>query len=280
MPGQPRPQRRRLRQGDGQALELGPGDGEGGVVGAVDDSEGIDVGPVGDGPGVPVRRAAGCDLAGPGHRVEGEGFAERDPQPVLVEGAGDPDLELDAPRRGLGVEQVDGLVDGGERHRVVGCWVDRHWVGWRRPGRGLGLADGCGLGLALGVAVVDPNDLAVEVAALVAVHAAQAAREVARQAGEVVGQHPGQGVGRRLLVRAHGRQRRDPVDMGRDAGAVDDDVEAVGGGDLAEGDLPPMEDPAQRGVALEAVARIEGPDETQGVVGDEGVVAAHGVSLV
>jgi hypothetical protein len=52
---------------------------------------------------VVAQRAAGRLLTSPGHRVGAQRLGQRGPQPGLVETAGDPDLQLNAPQRGLGV---------------------------------------------------------------------------------------------------------------------------------------------------------------------------------
>jgi hypothetical protein len=110
----------------GDALQVGAGGGQSVVVGALDHPERVEVGHVGDLPEKASLGQPGGRLAGPGHGVAGQRLGHGSTQPVLFEAAGDTNLELDAPRLHLVVEQVDGLVDDAEGHALLAGGLPAH----------------------------------------------------------------------------------------------------------------------------------------------------------
>ena len=108
-----------------------------------------------------------------------------------------------------------------------------------------------------------PQPLAVELGAMVALAAPHQREEVLCHAGQVVRRRPAQRVVR-ATVRRH-PERRNPIDMGREAIAVDDHVEAVGREVLAERHPARMKHPAEPAVAVKPPAEPEVAKQCDGI---------------
>jgi hypothetical protein len=179
------------------SVELGARRIEGRGVAAVDDVERI------------VRR-----------RVTAHGLRHGGPEAAIVERAGDPEFELNAPGRCLGVEEIFG------------------------PGFAVG-----------GV----PHPFTVEPAPVVALTAPEQQPQVVGHAGQVVGR----GLPNRIPDGVAGTpsERGNPVDMGGDVVAVNDDVKAVRGDVLAKRHTSRMQDASEPAVTVEAPGALELTEE-------------------
>ena len=140
MTGQADPKRRRLGQGDAEAVQLGTGRSPGVVVRTPDHPEWVEVGLGSDLPAVMAVVGAGRYQPGPGHGVMVEGLAQGVSEAGLVEMLRHPELDLDASGLSGTVQGVDGLVDHGEGE-----------------GRGPGEAGARGGGGLVGHGVADPS---------------------------------------------------------------------------------------------------------------------------
>jgi hypothetical protein len=111
--------------------------------------------------------------------------------------------------------------------------------------------------------LVDPDEFAVEIAAMAAAQAKQAAAQLAGARRRVVCHHPqtrvAGGAVRGTLERRYG------VDVHGDLRAFDEHVEAVGLTGLAERNLAPVQDAPEPAVAAKLRAGIKGANQVERV---------------
>lgn len=111
VPGEAHTKGRTLGKRDAQALQFRPGRVQRRLVEAGDDREGIHVRLGHDLPLEAVGGGPGGSLATARHRMPGEGLPQGCAQSGLVDVAGNPDLQMDAPGLDRAVEHMDGFID-------------------------------------------------------------------------------------------------------------------------------------------------------------------------
>jgi len=113
--------------------------------------------------------------------------------------------------------------------------------------------------------LVGRGQLELEGCSAVGMATANQPDHVTAHSGHVVSNHSGQRVADRPVVTA--LQGRDSIYMNRQAAPFDDDVEAVGRGDLPERCLARMKDPAKGGIPVETVTVVQGTSSPLSRVG-------------